>query len=144
MLTLWTWKVTNLGGSEHWSTFWSTVSILGLHNDFNRKHRSLVVRSRRVCRKIILFSFTFLADTWFWSIHSSHDPEGSINNLPNGSMDQLLSEWTVRIHETFPPHQMAGKLYLTSCTSSSYQSLHNLLCEVEWSTGGHTFFTPAA
>ena len=74
MLTLWAWKVTNLGGSEHWSTFWSTVSILGLHNDFNRKHRSLVVRSRRVCRKIILFSSSFRADTWFWSIHSSHDP----------------------------------------------------------------------
>ena len=33
----------------------------------------------------------------------------------------------MRIHETFPPHQMAGKLYLTSCTSSSCQSLHNLL-----------------
>ena len=74
MLTLWTWKVTNLGGSEHWSTFWSTASTLGLHNDFNRKHRSLVVRSRRVCRKIILFSSSFRADTWFWSIHSSHDP----------------------------------------------------------------------
>ena len=73
MLTLWTWKVTNLGGSEHWSTFSSTVSILGLHNDFSRKHRSLVVRSRRVCRKIILFSSSFRADTWFWSIHSSHD-----------------------------------------------------------------------
>ena len=73
MLTLWTWKVTNLGGSEHWSTFWSTVSILGLHNDFNRKHRSFV-RSRRICRKIILFSSSFRADTWFWSIHSSHDP----------------------------------------------------------------------
>ena len=50
----------------------------------------------------------------------------------------------IGIHETFPPHQMVGKLYLTSCTSSSCQSLHNLRCEVEWSNGGHTFFTPAA
>ena len=68
------WKTTNLhvGFDPYFAVtirilaFFSLCILISLNT--TRSWRVGVI-----CRKIILFSSSLRADTWFWSIHSSHD-----------------------------------------------------------------------
>ena len=65
-----TWKTTNL-----YVGFDPYLGVTILISDFFSLC-ILISRVGAICRKIILFSSSLRADTWFWSIHSSHDPLG--------------------------------------------------------------------
>ena len=63
-----TWKTTNLYvGFDPY--FGVAILILAFF-----RLCILISKVGAICRKIIIFSSSLRADTWFWSIHSSHEP----------------------------------------------------------------------